>query len=30
MLKSLYIRDYALIEKLEVEFGSGLGVLVGV
>ena len=29
MLKSLYIRDYALIEKLEVEFGSGLNIITG-
>ena len=29
MLKSLYVRDYALIEELEVEFGSGLNVLTG-
>jgi DNA repair protein RecN (Recombination protein N) len=29
MLRSLYIRDYALIEELEVEFGSGLNVITG-
>jgi DNA repair protein RecN (Recombination protein N) len=29
MLRSLYVRDYALIEELEVEFGSGLNVLTG-
>ena len=29
MLKSLYVRDYALIEELEVTFGSGLNVLTG-
>ena len=29
MLCSLYVRDYALIEELEVEFGSGLNVLTG-
>ena len=29
MLRSLYIRDYALIEKLEVEFDSGLNVITG-
>ncbi len=29
MLKTLYIRDYALIEELEVEFDSGLNILTG-
>ena len=29
MLKSLYIRDYALIERLEVAFGSGLNIITG-
>ncbi len=29
MLRSLYIRDYALIEQLEVEFDSGLNVITG-
>lgn len=29
MLRSLYIRDYALIEALEVEFDSGLNVITG-
>lgn len=29
MLRSLYVRDYALIEELEVTFGSGLNVLTG-
>lgn len=29
MLRMLYIRDYALIEELEVEFGSGLNILTG-
>ncbi len=29
MLKSLYVRDYALIEELEVTFGSGLNVITG-
>jgi DNA repair protein RecN (Recombination protein N) len=29
MLQSLYVRDYALIEELELEFGSGLNVLTG-
>lgn len=29
MLRALYIRDYALIEELEVEFGSGLNILTG-
>ncbi len=29
MLRTLYIRDYALIEELEVEFGSGLNILTG-
>ena len=29
MLRTLYIRDYALIEKLEVEFDSGLNILTG-
>ncbi|RMF62953.1 MAG: DNA repair protein RecN [Bacteroidetes bacterium] len=29
MLRSLYIRDYALIEELEVEFDSGLNVITG-
>lgn len=29
MLRSLYIRDYALIEEQEVEFGSGLNIITG-
>ena len=29
MLRTLYIRDYALIEALEVEFDSGLNILTG-
>jgi len=29
MLKSLYIKDYALIEKIEVQFESGLNILTG-
>ncbi len=29
MLRSLYIRDYALIEELEVEFDSGLNIITG-
>ncbi len=29
MLRTLYIRDYALIEELEVEFGPGLNVITG-
>ena len=29
MLRSLYIRDYALIEELEVEFGPGLNIITG-
>ncbi|MEM6647756.1 MAG: DNA repair protein RecN [Bacteroidota bacterium] len=29
MLRSLYIRDYALIEQLEVEFDSGLNIITG-
>ena len=29
MLRTLYIRDYALIEQLEVEFGGGLNILTG-
>lgn len=29
MLRSLYIRDYALIEELEVDFGSGLNIITG-
>lgn len=29
MLRTLYVRDYALIEELEVEFGSGLNVITG-
>lgn len=29
MLCSLYIRDYALIEELEVEFGRGLNIITG-
>jgi len=29
MLRSLYVRDYALIEELEVEFGSGLNIITG-
>lgn len=29
MLRSLYIRDYALIEELEVEFDGGLNIITG-
>ncbi len=29
MLRSLYIRDYALIEEQEVEFGNGLNIITG-
>ena len=29
MLRTLYIRDYALIEQLDVEFDSGLNILTG-
>ena len=29
MLRSLYIRDYALIEELDVEFDSGLNIITG-
>lgn len=29
MLRSLYVRDYALIEELEMEFGSGLNIITG-
>jgi len=29
MLRTLYVRDYALIEELDVEFGSGLNVITG-
>lgn len=29
MLRSLYVRDYALIEELEVDFSSGLNVITG-
>ena len=29
MLRSLYVRDYALIEELDVEFGSGLNIITG-
>jgi DNA repair protein RecN (Recombination protein N) len=29
MLQSLYVRDYALIEELDLEFGSGLNILTG-
>ncbi|TDI73227.1 MAG: DNA repair protein RecN [Bacteroidetes bacterium] len=29
MLKSLYIRDYALIREIEVEFGPGLNIITG-
>ena len=29
VLRSLYIRDYALIEELEVEFDSGLNIITG-
>jgi DNA repair protein RecN (Recombination protein N) len=29
VLKSLYIRDYALIRELEVEFGPGLNIITG-
>ncbi|MDR8392662.1 DNA repair protein RecN [Aliifodinibius sp. S!AR15-10] len=29
MIKSLYIKDFALIDELEVEFGKGLNILTG-
>lgn len=29
MLKSLYIKDYAIIEQIEVEFGKGLNIITG-
>ena len=29
MLQSLYVRDYALIEELEMDFGSGLNIITG-
>lgn len=29
MIKSLYIKDFALIDELEVEFGEGLNILTG-
>ncbi len=29
MLRTLHIRDYALIEELEVEFDSGLNIITG-
>jgi len=29
MLKTLYIKDYALIEKISVEFGEGLNIILG-
>ena len=29
MLKRIYIENFALVEKLEVEFGSGMNVLTG-
>lgn len=29
MLKSLFIKDYALIENIEVEFGKGLNIITG-
>ncbi|MTI87282.1 MAG: DNA repair protein RecN [Balneolaceae bacterium] len=29
MIKSLYIKDFALIDELEVEFGTGLNILTG-
>jgi DNA repair protein RecN (Recombination protein N) len=29
MLRSLYVRDYALIHELDVEFGSGLNIITG-
>ncbi len=29
MIKSLYIKDYALIESITVEFGSGLNIITG-
>jgi len=29
MLQSLYVQDYALIEDLEIEFGSGLNIITG-
>ena len=29
MLRSLYVRDYALIKELDVEFGSGLNIITG-
>ena len=29
MIRSLYIKDFALIDELEVEFGDGLNILTG-
>ncbi|MGB0347690.1 MAG: AAA family ATPase, partial [Balneolaceae bacterium] len=29
MIKSLYIKNFALIEELEVQFGEGLNILTG-
>ena len=29
MLKSLFIKDYALIETTEIEFGKGLNIITG-
>ena len=29
MLKKLYIKDYALIDELHIEFGAGLNILTG-
>ena len=29
MIRSLYIKDFALIDELEVEFGHGLNILTG-
>ncbi|WP_022834688.1 DNA repair protein RecN [Salisaeta longa] len=29
MLRSLYVRDYALIDELEITFGSGLNIITG-
>jgi recombinational DNA repair ATPase RecF len=29
LIKTLYIRDYALIEELEINFGKGLNILTG-
>ena len=29
MLRSLYIQNYALIEKLDIDFGSGFSVITG-